>query len=29
MDELALNFKKSSRGLGDQYADDYAKKLIE
>lgn len=28
MDDVALNFTKSSKGLGDQYAEDYANKLM-
>ena len=29
MDENALDFTKSGKGLGDQYADDYANKLMK
>ena len=27
-DDFNLEFTKSNKGLGDQYADDYAKKLV-
>ena len=29
IDDFSLNFTKSSKGLGDQYADDYQKKFAE
>ena len=28
MDDFTLNFTKANKGLGDEYADDYAKKLF-
>jgi hypothetical protein len=29
MDDFALDFTKANKGLGDQYADDYANKLMK
>ena len=29
MDDFNLDFTKSNKGLGDQYADDYSKKMMD